>query len=51
MVHGWSKCESMLAADCATVDHLSLVMLVDHVVLLTIPMVFHMSINRHVTCL
>ena len=45
MVYRWLKYESMLAMDCATVDRLSLVTLVDHVVLLTIPMVFHVLIN------
>jgi hypothetical protein len=47
-VHGWSKCESITAANCAAA---SLVTLLIALPLLIIPMVFHVLINGHVTLL
>jgi hypothetical protein len=51
IVHGWLKRGSTLTVDCVTVNLLSLMMLLITLSLLTIPMVSHVLINRHVVCL
>jgi hypothetical protein len=48
IVYGWSKHESVTAADCATVSLVTLLIVLS---LLIIPTVFHMLINGHITLL